>query len=89
MFVLISEEQFKELQLDSLKLKTLKSNGVSNWIDYGCRCCENGNKECVFCSLNEDKYLEKTEKVSLKKIEKLMKFYEIKTNVLSKRIKDV
>ena len=56
---------YVRLELDSARLEQLEWNGVDNWSYYGCMCYENGEDECIFCTEDEEKFLnlQKPEKV--------------------------
>jgi len=55
--ITISKGVYNSLLISEAKLEQLEVNGVDNWNNYGCMCYELGETECIFCTEDEEQFL--------------------------------
>ena len=54
----IDLKEYNRLKIQEAKLEYLEMAGVDNWSGYGCQCDEYGEDECIFCTEDEEKFLQ-------------------------------
>ena len=59
MTVTLDYNEYLQLLIAQETLDTLESAGVDNWCNYGCNCDITDSDECIFCTEDEYKFVEK------------------------------
>ena len=56
--ITISRVNLLQLCIKEERLNQLEINGVDNWMHYGCMCSEREEPECIFCTEDEEAFLD-------------------------------